>query len=300
MVTIISVLYRNRPLFELNHSLTQALNLGSEYRWLVADNELGGNTVSGQRDITIFDGVERTNTRDKGSLHHARALQKCLERVDTRFVLSMDPDFFVLQQHWLERIVSHAIKHDIAFFGSGWHPRWYYQYRDFPSAHFMLIDLEKVPTESINFLPLIEHDLFWHLVNSDASPIPDWLRSTLKIGRIRDTGWQIYRKYFDHPSFRHEMLTPSFRPPDTVRVRLEGRLSSLLPDRLHLVSRRPGAFTEKSFLEELCPTAWEHGWEEFFWGEEPFAFHLRSVGRAASSESEVNLARGVLKDFGLP
>ena len=77
-------------------------------------------------------------------------------------------------------------------------------------------------------------------------------------------------------------------------------MSSLVPDRLRLVPRRPGAFTERSFLEELCPTAWAHGWEEFFWGGEPFAFHLRSVGRAASSESEVSLARKLLKEFGLP
>jgi hypothetical protein len=299
LVTILSVLYRNRPIFELNHCLTQALNIGTAYRWLVADNELGGNSESGRDGITIVDGVERTSTRDKGSLHHARALQKCLARVDTRFVLSMDPDFFVVQQHWLERIVAHATKHDIAFFGAGWHPRWSYQYRDFPAVHFMLIDLEKVPADSINFLPLIDQDLVWHLMNSNASPIPGWLRETLKIGRIRDTGWQIFRKYFDNPSFRHEVLTPSFRPPDTVRVRLERRLGSRLPDRLRLIPRHPGAFTDESFLEEICPIAWKRGWEEFFWHGKPFAFHLRTVGRAASSESEASLARGVLKNLGL-
>ena len=299
MITIISVLYRNRPFFELNHRLTQALNADTAYRWLVADNELGKNTVSGSRSLKIIDGVERPKTRDKGSLHHARALQKCLDRVDTRFVLLMDPDFFVLQQHWLDRVVSHATEHNFAFFGSCWHPRWYYQYRYFPSVHFMLIDLAKVEAKSINLLPLIENDKFWHFVNNESSSIPGWLLTTLKIGRIRDTGWQVYRAYFDHPSFRHQHLTPSFRPPDTARVRLERSLSSLLPDRLCFVPQRPGAFTEKSFLEEICPQAWERGWEEFFWGEAPFAFHLRSVGRVERSESDMSLLREALNKLGL-
>jgi hypothetical protein len=212
----------------------------------------------------------------------------------------MDPDFFVLQQRWLDRVVAHAMKHDIAFFGSGWHPRWTYQYRYFPCVHFMLIDLEKVPAGEINFLPLIDGDMVWHLVNSDLSPIPGWLRPTLKIGRLRDTGWQVYRKYLDDPSVRHETLVPSFRPPATARVRLERRLGSALPDRLRLVPGRAGAFTKKSFLEEICPPAWRRGWEEFFWGEEPFAVHLRSVGRAARSQSELSLLRDLLEDFGLP
>ena len=303
-----SVLYRNRSFFALNHRLTQALNSDTEYRWLVADNELGKNTISGQRPLTIIDGVERPKTRDRGSLHHARALQKCLARVDTRFVLAMDPDFFVLQRHWLGRIVSHAIEHDIAFFGSCWHPRWYYQYRYFPSAHFMLIDLAKVRVESIDFLPLIENDSFWHLVNNDSSSIPSWLRTTLKIGRLRDTGWQVYRKYFDHPSLRHQILIPSFRPPDTARVRLEKNLSFLLPDRLCFVPPRPGAFTKQSFLEQVCPQGWTRGWEEFFWNESPFAFHLRSVGRresseaanaAANSDSDIDLVQELLNKLDL-
>ncbi len=294
------MLYRNRAFFDLNHKLTQALNIGTAYRWLLADNELSGNAVSGKHDLTIIDGVERTETRDRGSLHHARALQKCLDRVETRFVLAMDPDFFVLQQHWLKRIVAYAEKNDLAFFGSGWHPRWSYQYRYFPCVHFMLIDLEKVPAGEINFLPLIDGDMVWHLVNSDLSPIPDWLRPTLKIGRIRDTGWQVYRKYFKHPALRHETLIPSFRPPVTARARLERRLGSVLPDRLRLIPGRAHAFTEESFLEEVCPLAFSRGWEEFFWGEKPFAVHLRNMGRAATPQTELSLLRDLLGDFGLP
>jgi hypothetical protein len=300
LITILSVLYRNRPFFDLNYKLTRALNTGTEYRWLVADNESGGEDVGGEAGITLIGGVERTATRDSGSLHHARALQECLARVDTRFALAMDPDFFVLQRNWLERIVAHVTKNDIAFFGAGWHPRWTYQYRYFPCVHFMLIDLDKAPAGEIDFLPSIDGDMAWHLVNSDRVPIPGWLRPTLKIGRIRDTGWQVYRKYRDHPSIRHETLTPSFRPPATARVRLETRLGALLPDRLRLVPGRAEAFTEKSFLEEIRPAAWALGWEEFFWRDEPFAVHLRSVGRAANSQPELSVLRDLLEGFGLP
>ena len=107
----------------------------------------------------------------------------------------------------------------------------------------------------------------------------------------------MYRKYSDHPSIRHETLIPSFRPPATARVRLERRLGAVLPDRLRLVPGRASAFTEKSFLEEVCPQAARRGWEEFFWGEELFAVHLRSVGRAASSQSELNSELSLLRDL---
>jgi len=294
LITIASVLYRNGGLLKLNQRLTQALNTGTAYRWIVADNELKDKTVNSEFPLTI-EGVAKTETSDMGSLHHAKALQKCLERVDSRFVLTMDPDFFVVQQDWLRRVVAYVTKHDISFFGSCWHPRWYYQYRYFPTIHFMLIDLAKVPAGSINFLPLIEGDRFWHFVNNDASRVPEWIRRTLKMGRIRDTGWQIYCRYSGNPSFRAETLVPSFRPRKSRRASLEKKLAFLLPERFRYVPRRAGAFTTDSFLEKAYPRARRRGWEEFYWGGEPFAFHLRSVGRRVGPRSEVALAGEALK-----
>jgi len=294
LITIASVLYRNGGLLALNQRLTRSLNTGTEYRWIVADNELQDKTVNSEFPLTI-EGVAKTEASDMGSLHHARALQKCLERVDSRFVLTMDPDFFVVQQDWLSRVAAYVTKHDLSFFGSCWHPRWYYQYRYFPTIHFMLIDLEKVPVGSIEFLPAIEGDRFWHVVNNDASRLPGWIRRTLKMGRIRDTGWQIYRRYSGDPEFRAETLVPSFRPGKSPRIWLEKQLAFLLPERLRLVPRRAGAFTADSFLEEAYPRAKRRGWEEFYWGGQPFAFHLRSVGRRVTPASEVALARQALK-----
>ena len=294
MLTIVSVLYRNAQLFELNHQLTQQLN-EAPHQWLVADNELGPNLGLTGENISVIEGAEPVKTRDAGSLHHAEAIEKCLDLVDTRFVLLIDPDFFVFRPDWIAQLLAHVRQNDLHFFGSVWHPRWYYQYRYFPTVHFMLIDLEKVPRRTLNFRPLIDQDWFWHQINNPRRFLPDWLRLSLKVERIRDTGWQVYKRHANRKDIRYETLLPSYRPPKDLRTKFESL--GLLPDRFCLVPQRKGAFTTESFLEGISPQAWQHGWEEFYWQGAPFAFHLRCVGRKSDGESELALLTQTLDDF---
>lgn len=300
MLEIISVVYQNSELLAINQSLTEQLNPSTKHKWIVADNEHGRNQHLENDNLTLVTGATKRPAGDAGSLHHAEGLHNCLSQVTSRYVLLIDPDFFAIRPNWIAEVLSQMRDYDLSFFGSVWHPRWYYQYRYFPTVHFMLIDLQKAPLESLDFRPLIEKDRVWHWLNQGHIYFPDSLRLTLKICRIRDTGWQVYKSHVDAPEHLHETLIPSYRPPQNFRTTLESKLGGwLLPDRFCFTPQREGYFTTESFLSSISPTAWEQGWEEFYWKHSPFAFHLRNVGRKSDSESELPLLCQTLKAFDL-
>jgi hypothetical protein len=158
-----------------------------------------------------------------------------------------------------------------------WHPSWSYQYRYFPSVHFLWIDGEQLPFDGIDLKPQIDADRWWRLINDERLPIP--FRHTLKATRIRDTGWPLYRRVHGDPTFGRECLVPHFVPDDSRRYRFETALRWLLPESVCLYPKEESWQTARTFLRDRFPEAYDAGWEEFFWRGEPFAFHLRQVGR---------------------
>ncbi len=155
-LTIISV-YHNRlsgRLLRLNGEITRRLNPDAEVRWLVGDNTPPGFPV--QDKITGGGFTVIPNPHDykgRGSHQHAGAINLCLSRVSTRFVMSLDSDFYILQPEWIERILSHMQENNLAFFGVTYHPEEYVKYRYFPSVVCVIIDLSRVRREDIDFTP---------------------------------------------------------------------------------------------------------------------------------------------------
>jgi hypothetical protein len=288
-LSIISVVFPEFDLLEKNMALTMHLNPRLNSRWIAVDNTLKGPGTGtlGAPCAEILPGVPRPRARDRGSLHHAMALEKALLEVRTRFVLFMDPDFFVLRKEWIETVLSHVSAQGIGILGSVWHPKWFYQYRNFPSVHFMLVDLHQIPLTQIDLKPSISEDRWWQIINGDRTPWPRVLRDTLKAERCRDAGWQLYRRYHDDPAVRVETLLPHYMPPVDTRYVWERRLAPLLRQSWRKYPDRR-SFTEESFLKAQCAEAYEQAWEEFFWQGAPFAVHLRRVGR---SMTNVPLAR---------
>ena len=222
-LSIISVAFPDFGLLEKNVELTMHLNPGLKSRWIAVDNTLEGPGAcnSAVPSVEILPGVPRPRARDKGSLHHAMALEKALQEIRTRFVLFMDPDFFVIRANWVEIVLSHVAEQGLGIFGSVWHPRWFYQYRNFPSVHFMLVDLHQIPLTQVDLKPLISDDRWWQIINRDRTPWPRILRDTLKAQRCRDTGWQLYRRYRNDPAISVETLQPHYVPPADARYKWE-------------------------------------------------------------------------------
>jgi hypothetical protein len=184
--SIISVAFPNSGFLQKNLELTRHLNPQLRCRWIVVDNTPQSNLSISVADVEILPGIPRLRSRDLGSLHHAMALEKALQEVQTRFVLFMDPDFYVLRRDWIATVLSHVCEREIGIFGSVWNPRWFYQYRDFPTVHF--IDLDRIPLEHVALKPLISTDRWWQIINDDSTSWPRVLRDTLKAQRCRDTG----------------------------------------------------------------------------------------------------------------
>ena len=283
-VTIVTVAFDNAEYLIQNAAFVRYFNRGDLPRWIIVDNSPKPLIWAGLPSwIEVVPGVSPVRGRDRGSLHHAMGLEEGLRHVHTRYVLLMDPDFYVIRKHWLIDLAQHISQRRLALFGSMWHPKWHYQYRYFPSVHFMWIDGGQLPLESIDLKPRIHVDLWWRLINQGIWPMP--VRKTLQVMRIRDTGWSLYQRVRGIPTLAYECLIPHFVPDGSLRYQFEVALRPLLPEFLCLYPKDESHQTAKTYLKNDLPEAFAAGWEEFFWGGRPFAFHLRQVGRLGVGHS---------------
>ena len=281
MLTIISVKFGSSQWLEKNFQLSAALNPNFKVRWLVVNNDNDPNFLLNSAEV--LPAVPKAPTSDQGSQHHAQAIMSALTLVRTRFVLILDHDFYVLRRHWMQTVIQHMQTRDLSFFGSVWHPKWSYQYRYFPSVHYMMIDLKKISLGALNFLPDMNGNKFDKLVSQPQIPLPLWLRTALQVGQFRDTAWRIYQQYQNQAN---ECLVPHFIATP----------NSFIPDRFSLIPKKKGYYTQQSFLQPISSFAYENQWEEFFWQDLPFALHLRRVGRKPSLDEFAELSR-VLENF---
>lgn len=264
-LSIVSVVFDAPWLIERNLELSRRLNPGFGGRWIVVDNSPAGDLELADR-AEILPGVPRPRAPDRGSTHHALALHKALAKVRTRYVLLLDHDFYVVRPDWIAGLLAHVRARGVALLGSAWNPRWVHQYRDFPSIHFLLIDLDRIPVAEIDVTPAIAGDLWWRLINARAMPWPRGLRKSLKAGRFRDAGWRLRRRFAGDRTKRVEMLVPYHASP---AGRPAGRAT----------------IAEQSELMDRLPRAYANGWEEHFWQGALFAVHLRRVGRNWTKQS---------------
>ncbi len=281
-LTALSVVHKEAGLLELNGKLTDAMNPGTDFAWIAVDN--GVESPSGLERFEVCPGcppIDPAYSLDRGSMHHAQGLTKGCREVRTRYLLVIDPDFYVLRAHWVSDVLDHMQEQGLTVFGSCWHPRWWYQYRSFPTVHFMLIDLERLPLAELDFRPGIREDSRYRAI-VHAAWLPASIRWLLLLGRLKDTGYRIRRRLISDKGHRHEVLTPHC-------LRWEDPLLGRLLRGCRLVRDR---VTRESFLRTLCPEGYAAGWEEFFWKGQAFAVHLRNVGRAShTSPADLALRR---------
>jgi hypothetical protein len=161
-LTICTVSYQSASLLDLNLTLTRELNPASNIRWLVVDNN-NDFTKNDAHEFQLITGDPCINQgKLRGSYHHAQALNKALGYVDTRYVLVIDPDFFIFQENWVNDVLAHMERHNLSFWGAPYYPDLTWKRRYFPTVSCMLIDLEKVKKEELDFTPELDeyHALF--------------------------------------------------------------------------------------------------------------------------------------------
>jgi hypothetical protein len=302
-LTICTVDYGSRAFLDLNWKLTTCLNDKKDFTWLVVNNRPEG----GKREIAYED--ERFNViagasyesslakSQPGSFHHAMGLAKALPHIKTRFALFLDPDFYIVRTQWIEEILSYMQERKLSFFGAPWNPKWFVKWRYFPSPHCLFVDSDKVDVQNLDFRPEEK---------PTSSQKEQVIKSLLKnlltlndrdlIGSDHDTGYRIFHS-FCNPAFSdYDCAVPVFIATDAFRPgrdfigrikRIELYSSGLnklieraLPDSLCFIPKKERYYTSVRFRDLGCFDAYSKDWEEFFWKDRPFGFHLRNNPKA--------------------
>lgn len=330
-LTICSVNFRSADCLRLNIELTVRLNAGEDWRWVVVDNEppaSAGLQLPEPERVSVIPGALPDMTKPpkcRGSYHHAAALVEAIQHVHTRFVLFLDPDFYLVRPRWMAELLGHMVERDLSFFGAPWHPKWYIKYRRFPCMHCLFVDLTRVPAGSLDFSPQYDlsqperadtprsfmRSLKRHIPAAIKRPLAALVRRTLSpwgqrarlIGSSRDTGYGIYARHM-HSATLHECVTPVFRPEVEFRgppreLTMPWRLlAAVLPDRLCYIPKRRDSFTRVGFREHGCFDAASRNWEEFMWQGRPFGFHIRRNAQDGARESDLPVLRQAIAEFG--
>jgi hypothetical protein len=240
----------------------------------------------------------------KASYQHGRALNAFLSHVNSRYLLICDPDFFVVANDWIDNILKHMQESELCFWGAPWHPRFYRKYRYFPCVHFMLIDLERLDPNELNFMPDLvnQNDFSSHLwyrlsslfaggmyMNAFALLLKNFFSAVYEDIKLRklietshDTGYYIYNKYYDDNAFKYKnnaLLMPYFsgdwkhlKPKGITPLQMIPFLNFLIPDKYSYIPKKKNYFMSES---DIGKKLIEYGFDFFTWDSKPFAFHLR-------------------------
>lgn len=303
MLTLLSVKYGDPVHLRRNAALCRRLNPDAPYTWIVVNNDFDHQfalevAAEFAGDVRVVPGAQRVANSDRGSAHHAAGIMAGLRMVQSRYLLVVDHDFYVVRPQWIRSLLEHVHAQNLAFFGSVWHPRWSYQPRDFPSVHFLLIDLEQVSLDDLDFRPDFGADRWDAFVSSPRIPLPSALRVLLQVGRLRDTGWRV-RKHYRTSTLTSERLQVHWNRAAALSAAptLHRALERVLPDAFNPYPRNRLELTDQSFLRPVSSLGYGLGWEEFFWQGAPFALHLRGVGRGAADAEEMMELERVLSEL---
>lgn len=280
-VTFCTVLYFHHEQISLNRRYFDVFNPdGHQHKWLVTDNTpLEESPALDLPNVEVFPPVEGDHVPN---WQHTMGLNRCVERAQTRFVIVLDPDFYVVAPNWLPRLLEHMQENELSFWGVPWHPQYFNKYRHFPCVHFMAIDTSRVPPEQLDFRPAMRRRLS-----------PAWVRLMGLEARYQlplDTGSELYLNFSNNPAYRSEIATPVWRYDPAQRPAKARLLDMLLPDRLAYLPKKRDYFTHRGFAEAGMPIDLDPRWEEFMWQGKPFGFHMRMNIQRSERGNEDELA----------
>ena len=108
------------------------------------------------------------------------------------------------------------------------------------------------------------------------------------MGTSRDVGYKIYRAFSHNKQHIRECIIPAWKNPlfvndsynkRTIKNALINLFRLLLPDGLSYLPKKKSYSTTQQFRNFHLPDLYSKGWEEYFWHEIPFGFHIRSAFR---------------------
>jgi hypothetical protein len=291
-ITVCTVSFHNAPHLRLNWALADALNREeARIDWVVAENtppHSDDRLDPGDQRFKVIEGV---GPEHSPNFQHTLALHKCFDFVTTRFLLVLDPDFYIVRPNWVRTVTEHMQRHALAFLGVPWHPRFSDKYRYFPAVHCFFVDLDRIDIKELDFRPM----------RSDSRETPSVARSswlTRKLGLdarrkdFTDTGTRLYHRFAHGTGARYECALPVFRLPDDAPIRRSWRIRLLerfLPDDLCYLPKRRDSYADSGLRELGFLACAPRDWEEFMWASAPLGFHVRRNARRAERDAQREL-----------
>lgn len=205
MLTICSVSYNSADYLNLNMKHMKERN-SIPFKWLVYEN--GAEEVL-LPEFTKFRGENNVEPDQKGfvnsaSSNHAAGLNFLLARVQTKYALLLDPDFYITYP--LSSVLKTMEEQGLWFFGAPYMPEaGKNRIQNFPVAFCMLIDMSKTSLTDLDFTPSNKSGDF-----------------------IRDTGFFVYN-YFKGLDL-YEIAVPSAPYTEKVQTTTQ-RLGKKNPNR---------------------------------------------------------------------
>ncbi len=335
-LTIGCVSYKSAPYVALNQRLTQFLNPDTPVHWVVVTNDTRkpGRVAPLLADGTVLLGrapVDRSQDFPKGR-HHAAGLQQIIERVATRFLLVLDPDFFIVRRNWIADCLAHMEARGLSFFGAAHHPRRASKFRYFPSVMCTFVDLSRVNRRDLEFNPGRYHAITAagrrerrERRQGRRRNLPTALARIVRevghfvgrpgyVGKVQDTGYRIHERFVADQTHKSDYVTPVLRPEIEWPHAFGGRSPLALLRRLYLsppllrdsfsiVPRRAGYTTREGFREHGFPAVTDHAWEEHVWRGLPFGFHVTRHSRFHSMDVTIDfkdVERAAAEVTGMP
>jgi hypothetical protein len=316
-LTICTVSFGHRSLIEANINLVKKLNPKTLVRWVIVENSPEGTSgrfsVGDFNDGTVIQGIKNEFSGvAPASYHHASGLNLAIKEASTRFILVLDPDFYIVRKGWASELLEHMRAQGLTFFGVPYNPKRYMKYRYFPCIHCMCIDTENIQKSQLDFSPRYEQARLLAGRAKVAASVSAqtksnvraqlkhvakmWLRRSSIIGTSRDTGYGVYEVFIARPECKVECVQPVFSFSNSVinpryLTSLFNRLiEKILPDRLCYIPKRANYFTQAGFEKYGVAGVFSRGWDEFMWKNRPFGFHLQGArrdGKTTDHSSEI-------------
>ncbi len=264
-VSILTVSFNSWRYLLLNYNLLQKLGF-SDVKWIIVNNtpELNINSpaynyLSNRPNVLILDGIEKhilkknlNITQAEGSFHHGFALNKGVRYCSTRYLIIMDPDFYVIRQNWLSDVLNYVDVKQQIFFGVTWIPRYTSalstKWDDFPSAHFNLIDTNFVDLNRINLMPRYDE-----LIQQDTGC---YLRQ-LALSQYKPSEWTLLDSTSKNIFFGSQ---PLYFPSSPPKIKFKGS--------------NVGYSGFRKILSLM---------DFFLWDQERFAIHMRNLPKGISN-----------------
>lgn len=313
-LTIVTVAGPNDgPLIERNAHLMRRMNPGLYFELYVIDNSrhAGGACVQENELWKVVDGIPTSDSRislqSQASSQHGLALNSFIVNhpVKNRYLLVLDPDFFIYFDNWIASVTAYMSAKKIVFFGAPWHPKWFTKYRGFPCVHCLFIDTHAVDIKSLDFTPDIKPTLAADLKKKKfvvrikktvSSPLLSLIYSMsllrLDIGKTKDTGGKIHAQALAHPMrWKSGLLVPCLRADDLsmaphMRHKLGRWVEQAVPNRWSFLPDKRSGHTDKSLVySNMIMAIAEQGCEEFQWQGRLFGIHLRRFANKTQSEA---------------